>query len=120
MGQGQGPLLWYIDCDDVSEESGQSVPDRSKSDVSRPVRGENWRREDFHPALALSSDPLRLKVQFERQYQNLRRGREFSGEPTSWQYHFGLLHTVTSDRFCGRFIHTTHTSVRDIQLAAEK
>ena len=39
---------------------------------------------------------------------------------TSWQYHIGLLHNVTIEIFCGRFSHTTQTSVCDIQAALVK
>lgn len=39
---------------------------------------------------------------------------------TSWQYHMGDLHNVTTEMFCGRFIQTTETSVLETHAALAK
>ena len=39
---------------------------------------------------------------------------------TSWQNHIGLLQTVTKDKFCSLFIHTTDTSVTLTHVTAVK
>jgi len=53
---------------------------------------------------------------------NQRKLQSYKGDSlfTSWQYHIGLLQTVTKDKFCCLFIHTTDTSVTLTHVTAVK
>jgi hypothetical protein len=119
MRQWNYSLFRYLHMHQMLKMPGGAVSKWRYCYVWTAVGSKKWHRSFIHPASVVTTYSMGLhKVNLSTPI--LHKKIVFKIKLTSWQYHMGLLHNVTTDIFCGRFIHTTLTSVWDTHAAFEK